>query len=100
MRGATSHRETSSWWSTARVAGIGGCPTGFWPAVLAPSVYCLRVDGAQAKASVVTARESPIALTGTGVPYFHPAGRLSKRVALVWWRDAAARQRIVDAAMV
>jgi hypothetical protein len=67
-----------------------------WGAVLPPSVYCLRMGGGQAKVSVVTAREL-ISQTGADTRDLHLAGRLSKRVALVWWRDSAARQRIIDA---
>jgi hypothetical protein len=67
-----------------------------WGAVLPPSVYCLRAGGAQAKVSVVTAREL-LSQTAVDTPDLHLAGRLSKRVALVWWRDSPARQRIIDA---
>jgi len=67
-----------------------------WAAVLPPTVHCLRVDGAQAKVSVVTARQLATQ-TGVGAKDLHLAGRLSKRVALVWWRDPAARQRVIDA---
>jgi hypothetical protein len=67
-----------------------------WRQVLPPTVYCVRADGAPAKASVVTGRELVIE-TGFGAKDLHLAGRLSKRVALVWWRDPAARRRIVDA---
>jgi hypothetical protein len=95
IRGATSHPDfivvvdSASGWHR-------GLSDRLWGTVLSPSVYCLRVDGAQAKVSVVTARELS-AETGTGATDLHLAGRLSKRVALVWWRDAPARQRIIDA---
>jgi hypothetical protein len=67
-----------------------------WGAVLPPAVHCLREGETLAKVSVVTAGQlaSQTAATARDL---HLAGRLSKRVALVWSRDAQARQRIVDA---
>lgn len=67
-----------------------------WGAVLPPAVHCVREGSALAKVSIVTARQlaSQTAITAKDL---HLAGRLSKRVALVWSRDPQARQRIVDA---
>jgi hypothetical protein len=59
-------------------------------------VHCLRVGDALAKVSVVTARQLA-SQTAISASDLHLAGRLSKRVALVWWRDPQARQRVVDA---
>jgi hypothetical protein len=67
-----------------------------WRALLPPSVYCLRANGTLAKISVVTARVLADQ-TSPRARDLHLAGRLSKRVALVWARDARARQVIVDA---
>jgi hypothetical protein len=75
-----------------------------WGAVLPPAVHCLRAEGssgvgesaALAKVSVVTARQLA-SQTASTAKDLHLAGRLSKRVALVWSRDPQARQRIVDA---
>jgi len=67
-----------------------------WRVVLPPSVYCLRADGATAKVSVVTAG-ALVAQTSARARDLHLAGRLSKRVALVWARDARARAAVVEA---
>lgn len=64
--------------------------------VLPPSVYRLRRGKSYAKLSVVTAAqlESQCAASGKDL---HLAGRLSKRVALLWARDGASRELVVDA---
>jgi hypothetical protein len=64
--------------------------------VLPPSVYCLRRGAASAKLSVATTAQlrSQCAARGKDL---HFAGRLSKRVALLWARDAASRALIVEA---
>jgi hypothetical protein len=64
--------------------------------VLPPSVYRLRKGGAYAKLSIATAAqlESQCAQSGKDL---HLAGRLCKRVALVWARDADSRALVVDA---
>lgn len=67
-----------------------------WGTVLPPTVHCLRVGSALAKVSVVTARQLA-SQTSASAKDLHLGGRLSKRVALVWSRDPAARARIVDA---
>lgn len=64
--------------------------------LLPPSIYRLRVGGLQAKISVTS--EAQIGRhCGIGAPDLHHLGRLSKRVALVWSRDEASRQLVVDA---
>ena len=65
-------------------------------AVLPPSVYRLHRDGASAKLSVVTAAQLATQCAAAGKD-LHLAGRLSKRVALVWARDAHSRALVVDA---
>jgi hypothetical protein len=67
-----------------------------WGSVLPPAVHCVRQGAALAKVSVVTARQLA-SQTASTAKDLHLAGRLSKRVALVWSRDPQARQRIVDA---
>lgn len=75
-----------------------------WAAVLPPAVHCLRAEGASgvregaalAKVSVVSATQLASETSNTAKD-LHLAGRLSKRVALVWSRDPQARARIVDA---
>jgi hypothetical protein len=67
-----------------------------WGTVLPPTVYCLRAGDALAKVSVVTAAQLS-SQTGVAAKDLHLAGRLSKRVALVWSRDASARQRVLEA---
>jgi hypothetical protein len=67
-----------------------------WGAVLPPAVHCVRQGGALAKISVVTARQLT-SQTSSSAKDLHLAGRLSKRVALVWSRDAQAHARVVDA---
>jgi hypothetical protein len=64
--------------------------------VLPPTVYNVCSAGAHAKLCVVTERQL-IAETNFGAKDLHTAGRLSKRIALVWSRDSGARQRIVAA---
>ena len=95
IRGVTSHPDFIVVVDSAR-GWHRGLSDRLWGAVLPPSVYCLRMGEAQSKVSVVTAGEL-IAQTSAGASDLHLAGRLSKRVALVWWRDAQARQRIIDA---
>jgi hypothetical protein len=67
-----------------------------WGSVLPPAVHCVRQGAVLAKVSVVTARQLA-SQTASTAKDLHLAGRLSKRVALVWSRDPQARQRIVDA---
>jgi len=63
---------------------------------LPPAVYRVRDGEAFAKACVVTS-EQLRQQTSVAAKDLHLAGRLSKRVALVWARDQAARQQIVAA---
>jgi Phosphatidate cytidylyltransferase, mitochondrial len=65
-------------------------------AVLPPTVYRLRNGDAYAKLSVATAKQlrSQCAASASDL---HLAGRLSKRVALLWCRDADARALVVAA---
>ena len=65
-------------------------------AVLPPTVYRLSSGNASAKLSVATA-EQLRAQCAADAKDLHLAGRLSKRVALVWSRDADARALIVAA---
>jgi hypothetical protein len=65
-------------------------------AVLPPSVYRLRRGEQYAKLSIATA-EQVVSQCTTVAKDLHLAGRLSKRVALLWARDAASRSLIVDA---
>lgn len=66
-------------------------------AVLPPSVYRLRRGHDEhAKLSVVTAAQLSSQCSPTAKD-LHLAGRLSKRVALVWARDCASRVLVVDA---
>jgi hypothetical protein len=65
-------------------------------AILPPSIYRLRVGGQEAKVSITSVAQlkrycSPRA------PDLHHLGRLSKRVALVWARDDAARATVAEA---
>jgi hypothetical protein len=64
--------------------------------VLPPSVYRLRSGAAYAKLSITTAAQlrSQCAAGGKDL---HLAGRLSKRVAVLWARDADSRALVVDA---
>ena len=64
--------------------------------MLPPTVYNLRSGGAQAKLCVITERQL-VAETSVAAKDLHSAGRFSKRIALVWFRDPSARQRIVGA---
>jgi hypothetical protein len=65
-------------------------------AVLPPSVYRLRGGGTSAKLSVVTVAQLR-SQCAAGAKDLHLAGRLSKRVALLWARDAASRALVVEA---
>jgi len=67
-----------------------------WGAVLPPTVYCLRSDSAQAKVNVVTVPQLT-SQTGARAKDLHLAGRLSKRVGVVWSRDPEARRRVAGA---
>ena len=65
-------------------------------AMLPPSVYRLRSGGGYAKLSIATAAQlrSQCAAGGKDL---HLAGRLSKRVAILWARDTESRALVVDA---
>jgi hypothetical protein len=65
-------------------------------AILPPTVYRLHSGHVSAKLSVATA-EQLRSQCAADARDLHLAGRLSKRVALVWSRDAAARARVVAA---
>lgn len=65
-------------------------------ALLPPSVYRLRRGEAQAKLSVATVAQLGSQCGARGRD-LHLAGRLSKRVALLWARDAASRALVVQA---
>jgi hypothetical protein len=71
-----------------------------WPALLGallpPSVYRLRRGEAQAKLSVVSVAQLAAGCGAEGKD-LHLAGRLCKRVALIWARDAQSRALIVEA---
>ena len=63
-------------------------------ALLPPSVYRLHSGGAYAKLSIVTTSQlrSQCAASAKDL---HVAGRLSKRVSLLWTRDAESRTRFL-----
>lgn len=65
-------------------------------AVLPPTVYRLRHGSRYAKLSVATVAQLR-SQCAAGARDLHLAGRLSKRVALVWARDDAARRLVVAA---
>ncbi len=65
-------------------------------AVLPPSVYRLRSGDQFAKLSVASVAQLK-SQCGDAAKDLHLAGRLSKRVALVWARDEASRALVVDA---
>jgi len=73
-----------------------GVMDSLWGAMLPPTVYRLRDGDAFAKVCVVTS-EQLRRQTSAAARDLHLAGRLSKRVAVVWARDQAARQQIVAA---
>jgi len=68
----------------------------FLGSVLPPSVYRLRRRESFAKLSVATVAQLRSQCGATGKD-LHLAGRLSKRVALVWARDADSRALVVEA---
>jgi hypothetical protein len=72
---------------------LGGVLLG---AVLPPSVIRLSARGRRAKASIVTEGQL-LRATSDRAADLHLAGRLSKRVRLVWQRDADARRSVVHA---
>jgi hypothetical protein len=71
-----------------------------WPALLdsllPPGTYRLRAGALPAKVSITSAAQLA-RLCSPAAPDLHHLGRLSKRVALVWARDAQSRQLVVDA---
>lgn len=67
-----------------------------WGAMLPPSVYRLRHGDAYAKLCVATSAQLG-RQTSVAAKDLHLAGRLSKRVALVWSRDEACRRQVVAA---
>jgi len=73
-----------------------GRANALWGSMLPPTVYRLSDGEAHAKACVVTA-EQLATQTSRRARDLHLAGRLSKRVALVWSRDEAARRQVVAA---
>ena len=96
VRGPSSQPDFIAVVPMVHEAGTRVAGDRLWRAVLPPSVYCLRANGTPAKISVVTAR-ALAEQTSPRARDLHLAGRLSKRVALVWARDARARQTVVDA---
>jgi len=95
VRGTTSHPDL-----IVIIDGFRGWHRGWadplWGAMLPPSVYRLRYGDAHAKLCVATSAQLA-RQTGQAAKDLHLAGRLSKRVALVWSRDEACRQQIVAA---
>jgi hypothetical protein len=65
-------------------------------ALLPPSVYHLRNGADDAKLSIITPEQLASSCAAVGKD-LHLAGRLSKRVALVWARDEESRALVVDA---
>jgi hypothetical protein len=72
---------------------LGGRLLGAW---LPPSVHRLRAGERCAKLSLISPAQLERA-TSPAAADAHVAGRLTKRVALVWARDPAARAALVDA---
>lgn len=64
--------------------------------VLPPTIYRVGSGSAWAKVCVVSAEQLK-AQTSAQAKDLHLAGRLCKRVALVWRRDAEAQDRVLDA---
>jgi hypothetical protein len=95
VRGSTSHPDFIVVIDDFRGWHRGWADT-LWGAMLPPTVYRLRAGDAQAKLCVVTA-DQLAAQTSARAKDLHLAGRLSKRVALVWSRDEAARRQVVNA---
>ncbi len=82
---------------TDRVSGWRGRRADrLFEGVLPPTVYRLSADREVAKICVVTATQLR-AQTSAEASDLHLAGRLCKRVALVWCRDGEAQAGIVDA---
>jgi hypothetical protein len=95
LRGAGSHPDFIAVVDDLR-GWTHGLPARLWGAVLPPTVFHLRAEGAEAKVSVVTERQLAAA-TESSTRDLHLAGRLSKRVALVWCRDEGARWLVLEA---
>ena len=95
VRGNTSHPDfivvidSFRGWHRGWLAPLCG-------AMLPPTVYRLRQGDAYAKLCVATSAQVT-RQTSVQAKDLHLAGRLSKRVALVWSRDEAARRQIVAA---
>lgn len=77
-------------------AFLGGYGPALLGSVLPPSVYRLCRGDQYAKLSIATVDQLAGACTAMGKD-LHLAGRLCKRVALVWARDDQSRALVVDA---
>jgi hypothetical protein len=95
VRGSTSHPDfivvidSFRGWHRSWIDPLCG-------AMLPPTVYRLRHGDAYAKLCVATSAQV-LRQTSVQAKDLHLAGRLSKRVALVWSRDEGARRQIVTA---
>jgi hypothetical protein len=95
VRGQSSHPDLIVIVDSLR-AFHGSFGSAVLGAVLPPSVYRLRSGGAYAKLSIATTAQlrSQCAANGKDL---HLAGRLSKRVAVLWARDSGSRALVVNA---
>ena len=95
VRGETSHPDfivvidSFRGWRRSHVDPL-------WGAMLPPTVYRMSVGGTHAKLCVVTTKQLATQ-TSSRAKDLHLAGRLSKRVAMVWSRDPAAHDAVVAA---
>jgi hypothetical protein len=95
LRGSTSHPDfflvvdsLRDWHGRLSHRVLNAC--------LPPSIYRLRAGGLEAKVSV-TSTAQLARYVSPQAPDLHHLGRFSKRLALVWTRDEASRQLIIDA---
>jgi len=95
VRGATSQPDLIAIVDSFR-GWRRGTLDSLWGGMLPPTVYRLRAGDAYAKLCVVTSAQL-LRQTSVAAKDLHLAGRLSKRVALVWSRDEAARRQVVSA---
>ncbi|HZS40379.1 MAG TPA: hypothetical protein VFF06_26285 [Polyangia bacterium] len=95
LRGPTSHPDFF-----VVVDSLRAWHRRLWPTLLnvllPPSIYRLRAGALEAKVSITSAAQLARHVS-PDAPDLHHLGRWSKRVALVWSRDAASRRLVVDA---
>jgi hypothetical protein len=95
VRGPTSQPDFFVLVDSLRAWHCGILPS-LLNAVLPPSIYRLRAAGLEAKVSVLSTAQLARHCS-SAAPDLHHLGRFSKRIALVWSRDAEARARVVSA---